>query len=110
MIRIAHGALAAAISQFKDRQQFNKALAEFQSIQFQIAQAATELEAARLMVYNAARLRAVGQDISREGAMAKLYASHRSALLRTCMTTMSASHPARSLRRRSASRGEPSVL
>jgi alkylation response protein AidB-like acyl-CoA dehydrogenase len=46
-----------------------------QGIQFQVAQAATELEAARLMVYNAARLKDAGQDIVREGAMAKLFSS-----------------------------------
>ena len=51
------------------------ALAEFQGIQFQMAQVATELEAARLMVYNATRLKDAGHDIAREGAMAKLYAS-----------------------------------
>jgi hypothetical protein len=50
-------------------------LADFQGIQFQVAQAATELEAARLLVYNTARLRDAGHDIVREGAMAKLYAS-----------------------------------
>ena len=55
--------------------QFGRALAEFQGVQFQVAQAATELEAARLMVYNAARLKDAGRDISHEGAMAKLYAS-----------------------------------
>ena len=75
MIGVAGGALAAAIAYLKERRQFGKALAEFQGIQFQVAQAATELEAARLMVYNAARLRDSGADIAREGAMAKLFAS-----------------------------------
>ena len=75
MIGIARGALDAAIGYVKERQQFGKALAEFQAIQFQLAQAATELEAARLMVYNAARLRDAGQDIQKEGAMAKLFSS-----------------------------------
>jgi alkylation response protein AidB-like acyl-CoA dehydrogenase len=75
MIGIAHGALSATIAHLKERRQFGRALAEFQGIQFQVAQAATELEAARLMVYNAARLRDAGHDIAREGAMAKLYAS-----------------------------------
>jgi len=75
MIGVAQGALSAATAYLKERKQFGKALADFQGIQFQVAQAATELEAARLMVYNAARLKDAGQDIAREGAMAKLYAS-----------------------------------
>lgn len=75
MIGVARGALTAATAYLKERKQFGKALAEFQGIQFQVAQAATELEAARLMVYNAARLKDAGKDIAREGAMAKLYAS-----------------------------------
>jgi alkylation response protein AidB-like acyl-CoA dehydrogenase len=75
MIGIAKGALAAATAYLKERQQFGKSLAEFQGIRFQLAQAATEAEAARLMVYNAARLRDAGQDIVREGAMAKLFSS-----------------------------------
>ena len=75
MIGVAGGALAAATSYLKERQQFGRALADFQGIQFQVAQAATELEAARLMVYNAARLKDAGQDIAREGAMAKLFSS-----------------------------------
>ena len=75
MLGVAQGALSAAVAHLKERKQFGKALAEFQGIQFQVAQAATELEAARLMVYNAARLKDAGQDIAREGAMAKLYSS-----------------------------------
>ncbi|WP_337171458.1 acyl-CoA dehydrogenase family protein [Gemmatimonas aurantiaca] len=75
MIGVAQGALSAATAYLKERKQFGKALAEFQGIQFQVAQAATELEAARLMVYNAARLKDAGKDIAREGAMAKLFAS-----------------------------------
>ncbi|MGQ0646346.1 MAG: acyl-CoA dehydrogenase family protein [Gemmatimonadaceae bacterium] len=75
MIGVAGGALRAAIDYVKERKQFGKALGEFQAIQFQVAQAATELEAARLMVYNAARLRDAGHDIVKEGAMAKLYSS-----------------------------------
>jgi len=71
----AQGALTAAGGYVKERRQFGKALAEFQGIQFQMAQVATELEAARLMVYNATRLKDAGYDIAREGAMAKLYAS-----------------------------------
>jgi alkylation response protein AidB-like acyl-CoA dehydrogenase len=75
MIGVAGGALAAATAYLKERRQFGKALSEFQGIQFQVAQAATELEAARLMVYNASRLKDAGHDIAKEGAMAKLYAS-----------------------------------
>jgi len=75
MIGVAQGALAAATSYVKERRQFGKPLAEFQGIQFQLAQARTETEAARLMVYNAARLKDAGRDIANEGAMAKLFAS-----------------------------------
>ena len=75
MIGVAAGALAIAVEYARERKQFGKALSEFQAIQFQMAQAATELEAARLMVYNAARIKDAGGDIAREGAMAKLYSS-----------------------------------
>ena len=75
MIGVAQGALGAAIAYLKERKQFNKPLAEFQGIQFQVAQAATETEAARLMVYNAARLKEAGEDIAVAGAMAKLFSS-----------------------------------
>jgi alkylation response protein AidB-like acyl-CoA dehydrogenase len=75
MIGVAQGALDAAVAYVKERKQFGKAIADNQGVQFQIAQAATELEAARLMVYNAARLKDAGMDIAREGAMAKLYSS-----------------------------------
>ncbi len=75
MIGIAAGALGATTSYVKERRQFGKAVADFQAVQFQIAQAATELEAARLMVYNAARLKDAGHDIAKEGAMAKLFSS-----------------------------------
>jgi alkylation response protein AidB-like acyl-CoA dehydrogenase len=75
MIGVAGGALTAATEYVKERKQFGKSLAEFQGIQFQLAQARTELEAARLMVYNAARLKDAGKDIVIEGAMAKLFAS-----------------------------------
>lgn len=75
MVGVAQGALNAAIAYLKERQQFGRPLSEFQGIQFQIAQAATELEAARLMVYNAARLKDGGGDIAQVGAMAKLLSS-----------------------------------
>ena len=61
MIGVAQGALDATIAYLNERKQFGKPLAEFQGVQFQVAQAATELEAARLMVYNAARLKDAGQ-------------------------------------------------
>jgi alkylation response protein AidB-like acyl-CoA dehydrogenase len=75
MIGNAEGALAAAVAYVKERKQFGKPLAEFQGLQFQLAQVATELEAARLLVYNATRLKEAGRDIAKEAAMAKLYAS-----------------------------------
>ena len=75
MIGVAAGALGIALDYVRERKQFGKPLSDFQAIQFQLAQAATELEAARLMVYNAARLKDAGHDIAREGAMAKLYSS-----------------------------------
>lgn len=75
MIGVAQGALDAALQYIQERKQFGKQLADFQAVQFQVAQAATELEAARLMVYNAARLKDAGHDIARQGAMAKLYSS-----------------------------------
>jgi alkylation response protein AidB-like acyl-CoA dehydrogenase len=75
MIGVAQGALTAAVNYLQERKQFGKSLSEFQGIQFQVAQAATDLEAARLMVYNASRLKDAGRDIAREGAMAKLFSS-----------------------------------
>ena len=75
MIGVSQGALAAATAYVKERHQFGKPLSEYQGIQFQLAQARTETEAARLMVYNAARLKDAGQDIAMEGAMAKLFSS-----------------------------------
>jgi len=75
MIGNAQGALDAAVAYLKERKQFGRALSEFQGVQFQVAQAATELEAARLMVYNATRLKDAGHDIAVTGAMAKLFAS-----------------------------------
>ncbi len=75
MIGIAQGALDATVAYVKERQQFGKSIAEFQGVQFQLAQVATELEAARLMVYNAARVRDAGGDIAQVGAMAKLFSS-----------------------------------
>ena len=75
MIGVARGALGAALKYVKERQQFNKPIAEFQAVQFQLAQAATELEAARLMVYHAARLEDAHASYTKEAAMAKLFSS-----------------------------------
>jgi len=75
MIGVARGALRATLKYVKERQQFGKPIAEFQAVQFQLAQAATELEAARLMVYNAARLEDTREPYTKEAAMAKLYSS-----------------------------------
>jgi butyryl-CoA dehydrogenase/short/branched chain acyl-CoA dehydrogenase len=75
MIGVARGALEHAVAYSKERKQFNRAISDFQGVQFQIAQAATDLEAARLMVYNAARLKDAGQPFLKEAAMAKLFSS-----------------------------------
>jgi alkylation response protein AidB-like acyl-CoA dehydrogenase len=75
MIGLARGALDHAIAYTKERQQFGQAIAAFQSVQHQIARAATELEAARLMVYNAARLRDAGEPFLTHAAMCKLFSS-----------------------------------
>jgi alkylation response protein AidB-like acyl-CoA dehydrogenase len=75
MIGVARGALDATLRYVTERQQFGKPIGTFQAVQFQIAQAATDLEAARLMVYNAARLRDAGLPYTREAAMAKLFSS-----------------------------------
>ena len=75
MIGLARGALDHAIKYIKEREQFGKPIASFQAVQHQLARAATELEAARLMVYNAARLRDAGQPFLTEAAMCKIFAS-----------------------------------
>lgn len=75
MIGLAAGALAHTIAYVKERKQFGKAIAEFQLVQAQIARAASEIEAARLMVYNAARLRDGGKPFVTEAAMCKLVSS-----------------------------------
>jgi len=75
MIGLAQGAFDYALKYMHERSQFGKKLAEFQGLQFQYAQTATEIEAARLMVYNAARLKDAGKPFIKEAAMAKLYSS-----------------------------------
>jgi alkylation response protein AidB-like acyl-CoA dehydrogenase len=75
MIGLAQGALDHTIKYTKERRQFGKPIAEFQAVQHQIARAATEVEAARLLVYNAARLRDAGQRFLTEAAMCKIFSS-----------------------------------
>jgi butyryl-CoA dehydrogenase/short/branched chain acyl-CoA dehydrogenase len=75
MTGLARGAWECAAKYAQERKQFGKPIAEFQGIQFQIAQMATEIEAARLMVYNAARMKDAGMNFVKEAAMAKLFAS-----------------------------------
>ncbi|MCB0378697.1 MAG: acyl-CoA dehydrogenase [Bdellovibrionales bacterium] len=75
MVGIAQGAYEAALSYVQTREQFGKSLSSFQGIQFQLAEMRTQLEASRLMVYNAARLKDSGQDFIKEAAMAKLFSS-----------------------------------
>jgi alkylation response protein AidB-like acyl-CoA dehydrogenase len=75
MTGIAQGALAAALSYTQERKQFGQAIADFQGVQFQLARAAVDVEAARLLVYNAARLRDASEPFLMEAAMCKLFAS-----------------------------------
>jgi butyryl-CoA dehydrogenase/short/branched chain acyl-CoA dehydrogenase len=75
MLGLAEGAWRHAARYAQERRQFGKPIAEFQAVQFALAQMATEIEAARLMVYNAARLKDAGQPFVREAAMCKLMAS-----------------------------------
>lgn len=75
MLGIAQGAFDYAMRYMLERKQFNKPIAEFQGMQFQYARVATEIEAARLMVYNAAKLKDAGKPFIKEAAMAKLFAS-----------------------------------
>ena len=75
MIGVARGAWEFAAKYAQERKQFGKPLSDFQGIQFQIAQMATEIEAARLMVYNAARMKDAGVNFVKEAAMTKLFAS-----------------------------------
>jgi alkylation response protein AidB-like acyl-CoA dehydrogenase len=75
MLGLAQGAFDCAMRYLLQRKQFGKVIAEFQGVQFQFAHLATEIEAARLMVYNAARLKDMGQPFIKQAAMAKLFAS-----------------------------------
>jgi alkylation response protein AidB-like acyl-CoA dehydrogenase len=75
MVGLAQGALQAASIYARNRQQFGKAISEFQAVRFQLADMATDLEAARLLVYNAARLKDAGEAFLQQAAMAKYFAS-----------------------------------
>jgi len=75
MVGVAQGALECGINYIRERHQFGKSIASFQGVQFQIAQIATELEAARLMVYNCARMKDAGEDFVKQAAMTKLFTS-----------------------------------
>jgi len=76
MLGLAKGAWEHAAKYAKERKQFGKAIVEFQAMQFQLAEMATEIEAAKLLVYNAARLKDAGLDFRKEAAMCKYFASH----------------------------------
>jgi alkylation response protein AidB-like acyl-CoA dehydrogenase len=75
MVGLSQGALEHALTYVRERKQFGRSIADFQAVQFQLAQAATELTMARVGVYNAARMRDRGQSFLTEAAMAKLYSS-----------------------------------
>lgn len=75
MVGLARGALEGALGYVREREQFGRKIAEFQAVRHRLARCATELEAARLLVYNAARLHDAGQPFLREAAMAKWFAS-----------------------------------
>ena len=75
MVGIASGAFQTALAYKKERKQFGKPVADFQGVQFQLARAATDVEAARVLGYNAARLRESGAPFLTEAAMCKLFAS-----------------------------------
>ncbi len=75
MLGLAEGAWDHAVKHARNRKQFGKPIAEFQAMQFQLAEMATEIEAARLLVYNAARLKDAGREFRKEAAMCKYFAA-----------------------------------
>jgi alkylation response protein AidB-like acyl-CoA dehydrogenase len=79
-VGIAQGALDAAVLYAKQRKQFGKPIADFQAIQFKLADMAMHIQAARNLVYDAARLKMAGQPFTQEAAMAKLFASEAARL------------------------------
>jgi alkylation response protein AidB-like acyl-CoA dehydrogenase len=72
---MAQGAFEAAVTYSKEREQFGKPISEFEAIQFKLADMATQIEAARLLIYRAAWLKDQGQKVTKESSMAKLFAS-----------------------------------
>jgi alkylation response protein AidB-like acyl-CoA dehydrogenase len=75
MVGLAQGALDHTVKYVQEREQFGRTIGSFQAVQFELAEMATEIEAARLLVYNAARLRKAGEPFVEKAAMAKLFAS-----------------------------------
>jgi alkylation response protein AidB-like acyl-CoA dehydrogenase len=75
MLGVARGAFECAVKYAQERKQFGRAIADFQGLQFQLAQMATDIEATRMLVYNAARMKDAGLDFVKEAAMVKLFAS-----------------------------------
>ncbi|MGD2121410.1 MAG: acyl-CoA dehydrogenase [Gemmatimonadota bacterium] len=75
MVGLAQGALDHTLKYVQEREQFGRTIGSFQGVQFQVAQMAMEIEAARLMVYNSARLKDAGKNFVKEAAMAKLFTS-----------------------------------
>ncbi len=75
MVGIAQGAFDAALDYTQEREQFGKSVSDFQGVQFQLAKMATDIETARLLVYNAARKKEKGQNFLKEAAMAKYHSS-----------------------------------
>src|SRR5690606_7358093 len=75
MVGLAQGALDHTLKYVQEREQFGRTIGSFQAVQFQLAEMRTDLEAARLLVYNAARLKDAGEPFLEEAAMAKLFAS-----------------------------------
>lgn len=75
MLGIAQGAYEAALKYTAEREQFGQSIGSFQAVQFQLAEMAVDIEATRLLVYNAARLKDAGKPFLKEAAMAKLYSS-----------------------------------
>ena len=84
MVGLARGAFDSALAYAKERTQFGKPIAQFQGIQFQLAEMATEIEAARLMVYNAARLKETEQPFVQPAAMAKYFTSQVAERVASC--------------------------
>ena len=75
MVGLAQGAFDAALAYAMERRQFGRPIADFQAIQFQLAEMATDIEAARLMIYNTARMKENGQNFVRQSAMTKYFCS-----------------------------------